>query len=233
MKEAVILAGGYGTRLKSVVSEVPKSMAQIGDHPFLYYLLVKLQRAGFNRIILAAGYLADSIQSFFGTSFNGIDLVYSVEDEPLGTGGAIYRAMDSIETDRFFVINGDTFFDVDYDLMAKRFLMTEAGLMLALKPMTDFERYGAVITDNERIISFNEKKYCSKGLINGGIYLIRKEWLNERVPASRFSFEKDVLEKFVTTGNIGYFISEGYFIDIGIPEDYRKASLDLPGLYCP
>jgi D-glycero-alpha-D-manno-heptose 1-phosphate guanylyltransferase len=231
MKEAVILAGGYGTRLKSVVSEVPKSMAQIGDHPFLYYLLVKLQRAGLKRIILAVGYLADSIQSFFGDSFNGIELVYSIEDEPLGTGGAIYRAMDSIENDWFFVINGDTFFDVDYDLMEKRFQMTEEGLILALKPMTDFERYGAVITDNDRIISFNEKKHCSKGLINGGIYLIRKEWLNERVPAARFSFEKDILEKFVTTVKIGYFISEGYFIDIGIPEDYRKASLDLPVLY--
>jgi D-glycero-alpha-D-manno-heptose 1-phosphate guanylyltransferase len=232
-REAVILSGGFGTRLKSLVAELPKPMALINNLPFLCYLLEQLNRYKFDKIILAAGYKYEVIESYFGSSYKGIKLVYSVEKEPLGTGGAIFEATGSVESDYFFVINGDTFFEVDFGRMEEMFLKSKTGSMLALKPMMNFERYGAVVTDGDRIISFSEKKFCEEGLINGGIYILRKDWLYESAPGKKFSFEKDILEKQVSADYITYYISDGYFIDIGIPEDYVRASKELPGLFKP
>jgi D-glycero-alpha-D-manno-heptose 1-phosphate guanylyltransferase len=231
IREAVILAGGFGTRLKIILGEVPKPMAPVNNIPFIVYLLEQLNDFKFERVVLATGYKHEVMKSWLGSSYKGIQLFYSVEKEPLGTGGAIYKAAESINSNYFFVVNGDTFFEVDFDRMEETFLKRRSGLMLALKPMKNFDRYGSIVAEEERIASFNEKKFCNEGLINGGIYLICKEWLFDRAPANKFSFEKDILEKFVTTDNIGYYISEGYFVDIGIPEDYRKASEELPGLF--
>jgi D-glycero-alpha-D-manno-heptose 1-phosphate guanylyltransferase len=232
-REAVILAGGLGTRLKSIVADLPKPMALINNVPFLSCLLEQLHRYKFYRIILAVGYKYEVMESYFGSSYKGIDLVYSVEKVPLGTGGAILEAAGSIESEYYFVINGDTFFEVDFNRMEEVFLKREVGLMLALKPMVNFERYGAVVTDGDKIISFNEKKFCEKGLINGGTYLISKKWLIEKAKGKIFSMEKDILERMVDTENITYFTSDGYFIDIGIPEDYLRAKKELPGLFEP
>jgi D-glycero-alpha-D-manno-heptose 1-phosphate guanylyltransferase len=232
-KEAVILAGGFGTRLAGVVSEVPKTMALIKDMPFLSYLLDQLYIYGFEKIILATGYKSDIIESFFGTSYKNIELVYSVEKEPLGTGGAISNAVRLLGSDYFFVLNGDTYFEVDFNRMEQKFLQSNSGLMVALKPMFNFDRYGTVVTSSEKIISFNEKKFCKKGLINGGVYMIMKYWLNERAVGKVFSFEKDILEKSAGKENITYYISDGYFIDIGIPEDYERAVEELPKIVCP
>jgi D-glycero-alpha-D-manno-heptose 1-phosphate guanylyltransferase len=232
-KEAVILAGGFGTRLKSMVSDVPKSMAPIKNLPFLSYLLEQLHNYKFEKVILAAGYKYEVIESYFGSSYKNIELIYSVEKEPLGTGGAISEAAGLIIPDYFFALNGDTFFKVDFDRMEEMFLKNKSGLMVALKPMINFDRYGAVVTSGDRIISFNEKKFCEKGFINGGIYMLMKDWLNERVAGKVFSFEKDILEKLVDVDHIGSYISDGYFIDIGIPEDYEKAFRELPGIVYP
>ena len=128
-------------------------------------------------------------------------------------------------------MNGDTFFEVDFEKMEEKFLKSKSGLMVALKPMVNFDRYGAVITSEEKIISFNEKKFCEEGLINGGIYMVIKDWLNERAIGKIFSFEKDILENLVIKDDITYYISDGYFIDIGIPEDYKRASEELPDLF--
>ena len=232
-KEAVILAGGFGTRLMSIVSEVPKPMALIKDLPFLSYLLDQLYKYEFEKVILAVGYKYEVIESYFGTSYKNIELVYSVEKEPLGTGGAIFNTVRLIGSDYFFVLNGDTFFEVDFTRMEEKFLQSNSGLMVALKPMVNFDRYGTVTTDGERITSFNEKRFCEKGLINGGIYMIMKDWLNERVIDKVFSFEKDILEKLAGKENITYYISDGYFIDIGVPEDYERAVEELPSMMYP
>jgi D-glycero-alpha-D-manno-heptose 1-phosphate guanylyltransferase len=230
-REAVILAGGLGTRLRSMVSDVPKSMALIKDLPFLTYLLEQLQRHNFEKIILAAGYKYEAIESYFGDSYKNIKLIYSIEKEPLGTGGAISETAGLIESDYFTVLNGDTFFEVDFSRMEEKFRKSNPEVMVALKPMVNFERYGAVITGNNKIISFNEKKLCESGLINGGIYMMKKDWLNKVAPGKVYSLEKEVLEKLAGKENITYYISDGYFIDIGVPEDYLRASQELPSLF--
>jgi D-glycero-alpha-D-manno-heptose 1-phosphate guanylyltransferase len=230
-REAVILAGGLGTRLRSMVSDVPKSMALIKDLPFLTYLLEQLQRHNFEKIILAAGYKYEAIESYFGDSYKNIKLIYSIEKEPLGTGGAISETAGLIESDYFTVLNGDTFFEVDFSRMEEKFRKSNPEVMVALKPMVNFERYGAVITGYNKIISFNEKKLCESGLINGGIYMMKKDWLNKVAPGKVYSLEKEVLEKLAGKENITYYISDGYFIDIGVPEDYLRASQELPSLF--
>jgi D-glycero-alpha-D-manno-heptose 1-phosphate guanylyltransferase len=232
-REAVILAGGFGTRLKSIVNDLPKPMALIKNKPFLIYLLNQLRKFNFDRIILAAGYKYEVLESYFGSSYKGIELVYSVEKEPLGTGGAIFKASELIESDYYFVLNGDTYFEVDFDEMERMFNKNKSGLMVALKPMINFERYGAVVISDEQVLSFNEKKFCERGFINGGTYLISCNWLKEHTPGYSFSLEKDILEKKVSTEKITYYISDSYFIDIGVPEDYLKATKELPKLVHP
>jgi D-glycero-alpha-D-manno-heptose 1-phosphate guanylyltransferase len=231
LKEAVILAGGLGTRLQSVVTDVPKPMAKINNLPFLSYLLEQLFKYNFKKIVLAVGYRYETIESYFGDSYKNISIEYSIEREPLGTGGAIAAAAGFINAENFFVLNGDTFFEVDLNGMEEKYLKGTPRLMVALKPMINFNRYGAVVTSGEKIISFDEKKFCRKGLVNGGIYILNRDWLNEKAVSKIFSFEKDILEKAISTDQITYYISDGYFIDIGIPEDYIRAFEELPYLF--
>jgi len=226
-REAIILAGGFGTRLQKVIPDVPKPMALVNKLPFLSYLLEELNNHGFTRAILATGYRHEQIESYFGEIYKNIRLSYSVENEPLGTGGAIELASRLIQTDCFFVINGDTLFRVDYTEMEKTFIELNSNLVVALKEMKNFDRYGSVITRGRRIIAFNEKKFCKNGFINGGIYLIRKDWLMNNLPSGIFSFEKDILGKKAGKEEISCYKSEGYFIDIGIPEDYERAKKEL------
>jgi D-glycero-alpha-D-manno-heptose 1-phosphate guanylyltransferase len=231
VKEAIILAGGFGTRLKSLVNDIPKPMAPVKNQPFISYIFEQLHKYKFEKVILAAGYRSEVFLSYFGTSYKNLELIYSVEKEPLGTGGAILKASELLSSDCFLVVNGDTFFEVDFEKMEQKFMKSKSGLMVALKPMVNFDRYGAVVASEEKIISFNEKKFCEEGLINGGIYMVIKDWLNERAIGKVFSFEKDILENLVIKDDITYYISDGYFIDIGIPEDYKRASEELPDLF--
>ena len=219
--EAIVLAGGFGTRLSTVVSDVPKPMAPINGRPFLEYLLNDLSEKGINRVILAVGYKKEIIKSHFKEKYKNIDIIYSDEDIPLGTGGAIKKALILAKDENIFIINGDTFFDVDLKEMYQFHKKNSSKLTLAIKGMEKFDRYGSLILEEDRIIKFEEKKYNDKGYINGGIYLINKELLNEKEKES-FSFEKEILEnENLKIEKYGYK-SEGYFIDIGIPEDYYK-----------
>jgi len=227
IKEAVILAGGLGTRLRSVVDDLPKSMAPLNGRPFLHYILREIGSSGVERIILATGYKSDIIRKYFGSSFGNISLVYSEESEPLGTGGAIKHACTHISGENFFVINGDTLYKVSLEDMEKSFISWGTPVTVALKPMNSFDRYGNVSLQGTLISAFSEKQFCSKGLINGGVYIINRKWLGENAVDKKFSFEKDVLEKNAGRGNLSGFISDSYFIDIGIPEDYSRASLEL------
>lgn len=224
--EAIILAGGMGTRLQSVVSDVPKCMAPVAGKPFLYYLFSTLEAAGFNHLILSLGYKHEVIEEWLSTYSTQMTISSVIEDAPLGTGGAVRFALSKAQEENIFVLNGDTFFHVDYASMLKQHQATGAEATLALKEMFDFERYGTVQLDkHSRINAFHEKKYCAKGLINAGTYLIKKGVL-DNYPA-KFSLEKDYFEKVVPSGVISGFPANGYFIDIGIPEDYAKAQNDF------
>ncbi|MBD3842888.1 MAG: NTP transferase domain-containing protein, partial [Campylobacterales bacterium] len=148
--EAIVLAGGLGTRLKSVVSNVPKPMATIGDKPFLEYILKYLKKNGITRVILSVGYKLEIIEEYFGNNFEGIELIYSKEDEPLGTGGAIKKAMSKVKSSKVYIINGDTFFDVN---LKSLILVDNSKITLSLKHMKNFDRYGCVESDENNLVT--------------------------------------------------------------------------------
>lgn len=220
---AIILAGGFGTRLNSVVSDVPKPMAEIHQKPFLYYLFNYLQKNEVREVILSVGYLYEKIVDYFGHQYLDINIEYSIEEEPLGTGGAIKKAMEFVYEDTF-ILNGDTFFDIDLQSLKNE----QNDIQLALKQMYDFDRYGTVnVNEDNLIVAFNEKKACKEGLINGGIYYAKKSIFAHINLPSKFSFESEILEKNTSKLRIGASIYDNYFIDIGVPEDYYKAMNDL------
>lgn len=220
-KEAIILCGGLGTRLRSVISDVPKPMAPIINKPFLAFVLEYLKKQNISRVVLAVSYKYEIIQEYFGNSYLGMQILYSIEKEPLGTGGAILEALNLINSDSCYVLNGDTFFDVNLD----RLKLDNSDICVALKPMKNFDRYGSVDIDNNSYISaFNEKKFTSNGLINGGVYLINKNIFNSFNLPNKFSFEEFFQENFLIF-NAKATVFDDYFIDIGIPQDY-KAFID-------
>lgn len=225
--EAIILAGGFGTRLKAVLPEIPKPMAPVGGRPFLSYLLDELAQAKFRKVVLAVGYKAASISDYFGGSYDGVELVYSVEETPLGTGGAIRQALNFCSAERVFVLNGDTFFAINFAAMRDFSVENGCALAVAVKKVPDVGRYGSLKIDGARIISFAEKKFVGGGVINGGIYCVRKN-LQTAMPAGKFSFEADFLASYCDAGDVFAWESDGYFIDIGVPEDYERAQLEIP-----
>ncbi|WP_455639382.1 nucleotidyltransferase family protein [Parabacteroides sp.] len=225
--ECIILAGGMGTRLQSVVSDVPKCMAPVAGQPFLYYLLTTLAEAGFKHIILSLGYKHEVIESWFQVNSFPVDISSVTETSPLGTGGAVKLALSKARTEEVFILNGDTFFGVNYPEMMRLHQATQSVATVALKKMEKFDRYGVVDIEpaTSRILRFNEKQYCEKGLINGGIYLLNRHEL-DNFP-DKFSLEKDFFETAVHTSTLSGYLSDGYFIDIGIPEDYAQAQTDF------
>jgi D-glycero-alpha-D-manno-heptose 1-phosphate guanylyltransferase len=226
-REAIVLAGGFGTRLKSVVADLPKPMAPVAGAPFLDYILRWLETEGVTRVVLAVGHLREVIISHYGHRFGKITIVYSEELEPLGTGGGIRKACDWLEGETAFVINGDTFFNVSLAALEAFHLESKADLTLALKPMQHFDRYGTVETNEEGMVTgFQEKRFLETGNINGGIYCLNKAVFPADLPPV-FSFEKEILEKYYPEGKIFGMISDTYFIDIGIPEDYARAQIDF------
>lgn len=224
--EAVVLAGGMGTRLRSAVPDLPKCMAPVAGRPFLAWLLDDLEAAGFGHIILSLGYRHEAIENWVAERNNQARIDCVVEAEPLGTGGGVRLALQKAEESDVFVLNGDTWFGVDYAAMAR--FHRRQGLLatLALKPMRDFDRYGEVCcTPDGLIFAFKEKQACAQGLINGGIYLLQRGAL-AGCP-ERFSLERDFFEPLAAEEKLAGFRSEGYFIDIGIPTDYARAQQDF------
>ena len=233
--EVVILAGGLGTRLRSVVSEVPKCMAPVVGKPFLWYLLKYLTHYDVNRVILSVGYLREIIFKWIDGVKDEFpfELDFAVEDEPLGTGGGIMLALEKVTDECVFVLNGDTFFDVDLMQLYDAHMIGEKAITLALKPMRDFYRYGRVNMEPQTgtILSFSEKQYCEEGLINGGVYVISKNAPIFEGLGRKFSFETAVLEPQCSKHELLGVVQNGYFIDIGIPEDYQRASIDFKSLF--
>lgn len=226
--EAIILAGGAGRRLQSVVKDMPKPMADINGRPFLCYLLDYLSFQGITKILLSVGYKYEIIQDYFGLQYKTLDIRYVIEDKPLGTGGAIRKALELISGDEAVVLNGDTFFNLDLRKMVDFHHVENSILTIAVKPMHNFERYGTVIIKDSRVFGFEEKTFRQFGYINGGIYIIKKA-VSEFFDYDRdaFSFEIDFLHKKIADTHPSAFISDSYFVDIGIPEDYRKAQEEL------
>lgn len=220
--QAIILAGGFGTRLQSVVSNVPKPMAPINDKPFLEYLMDELNCQGFDKVVLAVGYKRECIINYFGNKYKNIDIVYSIEESPLGTGGCVKQAIKFIDDDFVFILNGDTMFKIDFNEMSKL-----NALSIACKKMYNFDRYGEVNINELMITSFSEKRYVEEGYINGGIYYLPITVFDSFNISEKFSLEKDFFEVYIKSLNIKAFLSDDYFIDIGIPSDYAKAQYDF------
>lgn len=222
--EAIVLAGGFGTRLRSVVSDVPKPMALVNDKPFLEYILKYLQKNDIKKVILSVGYKWEVIKNYFGENFENIELIYSIEDEPLGTGGAIKKALKMVENSQVYILNGDTFFNIDIKRLS---LKDDSKLTLALKYMENFDRYGCVEIDQDNfVINFNEKSYRKSGNINGGIYLAKRNIFEKYNLPKKFSFEEFMENNFKDL-KISAQIFNDYFIDIGIPKDYERAQKEI------
>lgn len=227
-REAVVLAGGFGTRLRSVVADLPKPMAPVRGRPFIEYVLDDLMEQGIERVVLAVGYKAELIHEHFGDAYGSLSLVYSVEEEPLGTGGGIRQAVSLSSGDPVFVLNGDTLFRVSFEQMFSRFVRSGSLLTIALKTMQHFDRYGTVLLNEQQVITgFREKRPMAEGLINGGVYLLSRELFALKALPEKFSFEQEILEAEYLRGRFHAEIFDGYFIDIGIPEDYQRAQVEL------
>jgi len=220
--EAVILAGGAGTRLRPVIADIPKPMAPVHGKPFLEWMLRRLELQGVSRVALSVGYLHEAISAYFGNRFGSVELLYAVEEEPLGTGGGIRKGLAMLDQPDVFVLNGDTFFRVDLDVLYRFHRQERAGVTLALKTISPADRYGTVEVLGSRVTGFREKAPLALGLINGGVYCIRRTLLEEYGLPTKFSFEQDFLEKRVREGSVAGLEQDGDFIDIGVPADYER-----------
>jgi D-glycero-alpha-D-manno-heptose 1-phosphate guanylyltransferase len=233
IKEAIILAGGLGTRLQPVISDVPKCMAPVAGKSFLHYVIQFLQNSGVEHFVMSVGYLHEMIEEYLSKNYAHLYYTISLENEPLGTGGAIKLALDKCLDKNVLTCNGDTLYKIDISELSKLHEEMNAACTLTLKPMHYFDRYGVVeLNDDHSIKSFKEKQYYTSGLINGGVYALNREkFLKENLP-EKFSFEKDYLEKNVKNNEdekpkFYGIIQDDYFIDIGIPEDYERAQKEL------
>ena len=228
--QTIILAGGLGTRLRSLLPDTPKPMAPIQNRPFLAMLLDYLGRQGVNKVILSVGYKHEVIQSWFGNRYGAIDVDYSIESEPLGTGGAIKKSLRLVNDGPLFVINGDTFLQLNYRDMLASHIERGAQLSIALRAVDNTSRYGSVKLHNNEIVSFAEKAGNEAGLINSGIYLLSRNIFDDMSLPDAFSFEREFLYPYLQAVRPQAFLTDGYFIDIGVPEDYLRAQHELPSL---
>ncbi len=226
--EAIILAGGQGTRLRSEVADIPKSMAPIYGKPFLEYQMEYLYTQGVRSVVMSVGYLAEYIIDHFGAEYRDMTITYAIEKEPLGTGGAIAYAMEYIQEEDAIIVNGDSLFEVDIAEMMSQHKNNRADVSIALKPMQDFDRYGIVQTDESgRVTDFKEKQFAQKGNINGGLYIFSKNIWDGTSLSSKFSLENDFFTPYIKDKKFYAYISEAYFLDIGIPEDYYRAQYEI------
>ena len=233
--EAILLCGGLGTRLRSVVSDRPKPMADIAGKPFLHYLVKMLSESGVRHLIFALGYMGEQIEAYFQSGEEyGLSISYSYEDSPLGTGGAIRNALSRVSEENVLVLNADTYFHTDYENLFMQQLKNKAAMTIASRKIEDISRYGAILKDESgRILRWNEKMSSDQveaprpGEINGGIYVMQKS-LIEKIPEGKQSLENDCIPAWLKDGvYIQAISSDGYFMDIGIPEDYAQFRKDI------
>ena len=233
--EAILLCGGLGTRLRSVVSDRPKPMADIAGKPFLHYLVKMLSESGVRHLIFALGYMGEQIEAYFQSGEEyGLSISYSYEDSPLGTGGAIRNALSKVSGENVLVLNADTYFRTDYESLLREQLKNKVAMTIASRKIEDISRYGAILKDESgRILRWNEKMSSDQvealrpGEINGGIYVMQKS-LIEKIPEGKQSLENDCIPMWLKDGvYLQALLSDGYFMDIGIPEDYAQFRKDI------
>jgi len=238
LREAIILAGGLGTRLRSAVPDLPKCMAPVNGKPFIAWVIDYFIAQGIEKFIFSLGYKHDIIEQYLNTQYAypghtpAAAFSYVVEQEPLGTGGAIQAACRLATEENVLVLNGDTLFKVYPFELAAFHQAHKAACTLALKPMHDFDRYGVVtLREDGSVAHFKEKQFYPEGLINGGVYVLNAARLLAAGLPERFSFEQDYLEKQLNgpQGNRAVYglVQDQYFIDIGIPADYERAQREL------
>lgn len=221
--EAIVLVGGLGTRLRTVVSDVPKPLAPVAGRPFLAWLLDRLAEAGMHHVVLAAGYLAERVVDAIGREWRGMQVDYSIETAPLGTGGAVRQACGMLRGEATHVLNGDTFLRYDMHALEQATRQAGADLGMALARVDDVARYGAVVREGVRIDGFMEKGESGAGYVNAGSYYLTPAAIRSLPAESSFSFETRVLAPLTTAGRVCGFDATSGFIDIGVPEDYRRA----------
>ncbi|MBF0291487.1 MAG: nucleotidyltransferase family protein [Nitrospinae bacterium] len=227
---AIILAGGLGTRLRDAVPDVPKPLALVNGEPFLSLVMRNLRRNGVDEVILSIGHMGGMIREKYGDNFEGARILYSEESSPLGTGGALRKAVAMTTDKPALALNGDTYLDIDHSAIMRAHLAGGSDLTIALKPVADTNRFGKVEVEGGRVISFREKGDHGPGLINAGVYVINPGLFDGFSKAPPFSFETDFLPERLGALRPGCFIAQGDFIDIGTPEDYRRAQEFFAGI---
>ena len=222
------MAGGFGTRLREALPDLPKAMAPVNGRPFLFYLINYLRSQGIEKFIFSLGFRHEVIEAYLNANLPTLDFDRVVEKEPLGTGGAILASCYKVTGKTVLVVNGDTLFKVDLQKAIADHNKFQSDCTLCLKPMENFDRYGAVeLNEDNSIATFKEKQLYERGLINGGVYVLNTEQLLAEEMPSKFSFEKDYLEKYFDTRKIFGSVQDNYFIDIGIPEDFIRVQAEL------
>ena len=225
---AFVLCGGRGTRLRPVLADRPKSMALISRTPFLQLLLDRLKSQGVDDVILGTGYMAEKIESYFGSG-NGfaMRIRYSRENEPLGTGGALKLA-EPLISDPVLVLNGDSYVEWTLVPLLELFTAKDADIVIVLQAVADVARYGGVVLDQDgRITEFIEKGIrAGPGLINAGVYLLGKQIVRNLPARTAISLETEVFPRLLDRRVYG-FVCTGLFIDIGIPDDFNRAQMVL------
>lgn len=227
--QAILLAGGLGTRLQSVVNDRPKPMALIEGKPFMEYVIHELSRHGITDIIFAVGYKGSMVEEYFGDGSRfGVTVSYAYEETLLGTAGAIKNAARFMKEDQVFVLNADTFYQIDYTRLVQLKEERELDMALVLRMVPDVSRYGQAVLEDGCLTGFNEKTNEARpGTINGGIYLLTKEMISQ-IPEGKVSMENEMIPKWLEEGRkLGGIVNDGYFIDIGIPEDYFRFMEDV------
>lgn len=224
--EAIILAGGRGTRLGSITEATPKPLIPVAGRPFLFHVLDYLVSQGITHVVLAIGYLADEFK-VIPPNYRGIRVTHAAEPCALGTGGGIAYAMNHINSAECFVFNGDTYFPADLADVAGTHERQNADLSMVLRAVPDITRYGSVLIDGEKVTALREKLFSGPGLINGGIYLLNRRIFSENELPEEFSLEQLLLPKLVSRGTVAGVESAAYFIDIGIPADLETAQTSL------
>lgn len=221
--EAIVLVGGLGTRLRDVVSDVPKPLAPVAGRPFLAWVLDHLAEGGIRHVVLAAGYMADKVEQAIGPQWRGMTVDYSIETHALGTGGAVRQARELLHGNAAHLLNGDTFLDYSPAALADVVARAGARIGMALARVADVGRYGAVECEGGRISGFREKGQAGPGLVNAGCYFLTSEAMASLPPDACFSFETAVLQPMVDAGCVCGYDGTSGFIDIGVPEDYARA----------
>ena len=222
-EEAIVLVGGLGTRLRAELAGLPKPLAPVAGRPFLAYVLDQLASSGLRRSILATGYLSGAIKDAIGGQWKGMEIAYSVESQPLGTGGAVALAARSLQGNSVHVANGDTYLRFSLAGLEEVVARTGSSLGMALAEVEDVGRFGAVEVLDCKATNFLEKGGSGCGWINAGSYFLTPDALGMFPDREVFSFEEHVLMPLARLGRVAVLQDTADFIDIGIPEDFRKA----------